>query len=223
MVVAAPRPAWQSTRFRSGALSFPAWSARSTTRSTFYLALPGLTLTTGFPELRCLSRTTLGFRPPPDYGSGGWGFESLAARNQNRWSSPLWPARLAPPGRPPATKLRPRWRPLPTRLRPPATTLAATPNPAATTCDHDALCRLHTASQWRLKCHPRFPRPPPPGGTGRPDRGTDSAVLTGGSPGRAHRAAETLTLIAEGATIGRSATACLTAPPHRDRAPSRRQ
>jgi hypothetical protein len=21
---------------------------------------------------------TLGFRPPPDYGSGGWGFESLA-------------------------------------------------------------------------------------------------------------------------------------------------
>jgi hypothetical protein len=35
-------------------------SARSTTRSTFYLALPAPTLTVGFPELRCLSRTTLG-------------------------------------------------------------------------------------------------------------------------------------------------------------------
>src|SRR5215217_5288628 len=40
-------------------------------RSMFYLALPGLTLTTGFPELCCLYRMTLGFRPPPDYGSGG--------------------------------------------------------------------------------------------------------------------------------------------------------
>jgi hypothetical protein len=37
----------------------------------FYLVLPGLTLTVGFPELRCLTRTTLDFRPPPDYGSGG--------------------------------------------------------------------------------------------------------------------------------------------------------
>jgi hypothetical protein len=61
----------ESTRSKSGALSFPACSARSTTRSTFYLALPALTLTVGFPELRCLSRTTLAFRPPPDYGSGG--------------------------------------------------------------------------------------------------------------------------------------------------------
>jgi hypothetical protein len=32
----------------------------------------------------CLSRTTLAFRPPPDYGSGGWGFESLAARQGPR-------------------------------------------------------------------------------------------------------------------------------------------
>ena len=35
----------QSTRFRSGALSCSACSARSTTRSTFYLALPAPTLT----------------------------------------------------------------------------------------------------------------------------------------------------------------------------------
>jgi hypothetical protein len=28
-------------------------------------------LTASFPGLRCLSRTTLAFRPPPDYGSGG--------------------------------------------------------------------------------------------------------------------------------------------------------
>jgi hypothetical protein len=47
-----------------------AWSARSTTRSMFYLVLPAPTLTAGFPELRCLSRMTLAFRPPPDYGSG---------------------------------------------------------------------------------------------------------------------------------------------------------
>jgi hypothetical protein len=45
-----------------------------------YLVLPAPTLTAGFPGLRCLSRMTLAFRPPPDYGSGGWGFESLAAR-----------------------------------------------------------------------------------------------------------------------------------------------
>jgi hypothetical protein len=36
--------------------------------------LPALTLTADFPELRRLARTTLAFRPPPDYGSGGWGF-----------------------------------------------------------------------------------------------------------------------------------------------------
>src|SRR5215216_6289017 len=48
----------------------------------FYLALPGPTLTAGFPELRCLYRMTLAFRPPPDYASGGWGFESLAARTK---------------------------------------------------------------------------------------------------------------------------------------------
>jgi hypothetical protein len=71
----------ESTRLRSGALGCSACSARSTTRSMFCLVLPGLTLTAGFPELRQLSRTTLGFRPPPDYGSGGWGFESLAARS----------------------------------------------------------------------------------------------------------------------------------------------
>ena len=37
----------------------------------FCLVLPALTLTTGFAELRWLSRMTLAFRPPPDYGSGG--------------------------------------------------------------------------------------------------------------------------------------------------------
>jgi hypothetical protein len=61
----------KSTRFRSGALSLWTCSARSTTRSMFYLVLPAPTLTAGFPDLRCLARTTLGFRPPPDYGSGG--------------------------------------------------------------------------------------------------------------------------------------------------------
>src|SRR5215218_10502412 len=50
----------------------------------FYLVLPAPTLTAGFPNLRCLYRTTLAFRPPPDYGSGGWGFESLAARQKCR-------------------------------------------------------------------------------------------------------------------------------------------
>jgi hypothetical protein len=72
---------YESTRSKSGALSLRACSARSTTRSMFCLDLPGLTLTAGFPELRCLSRMTLGFRPPPGYGSGGWEFESLAARS----------------------------------------------------------------------------------------------------------------------------------------------
>src|SRR5215204_3977111 len=46
----------------------------------FYLVLPVPTLTADLPNLRCLYKTTLAFRPPPDYGSGGWGFESLAAR-----------------------------------------------------------------------------------------------------------------------------------------------
>jgi hypothetical protein len=64
------RGSWKSTRFRSGALSCIACPARSTTRSTFYLVLPAPTLTAGFPELRWLYRTTLAFRPPPDYGSG---------------------------------------------------------------------------------------------------------------------------------------------------------
>src|SRR6188768_1668949 len=35
----------QSTRLESGALSLKAWSARSTTRSMFYLVLPAPTLT----------------------------------------------------------------------------------------------------------------------------------------------------------------------------------
>jgi hypothetical protein len=41
----------------------------------FCLVLPGLTLTVSFPGLRCLSRMTLAFRPPPDYGSGAWGVD----------------------------------------------------------------------------------------------------------------------------------------------------
>jgi hypothetical protein len=53
----------ESTRFRSGALSLSAWLARSTTPSMFCLALPALTLTIGFPNLRFLYRTTLAFRP----------------------------------------------------------------------------------------------------------------------------------------------------------------
>jgi hypothetical protein len=44
--------------------------ARSTTRSVTHLALPALTLTVGFPGLRCLTGTALGIRPPSDYGSG---------------------------------------------------------------------------------------------------------------------------------------------------------
>jgi hypothetical protein len=41
----------------------------STTRSTFCLVLPARTLTIDPPHQRYLSRTTLAFRPPPDYGS----------------------------------------------------------------------------------------------------------------------------------------------------------
>jgi hypothetical protein len=73
MVVAAPRPAAESTRSKSGALSLRACSARSTTRSTFSLALPERWTPS---NLLYLSRTTLAFRPPPGYGSGGWGFGS---------------------------------------------------------------------------------------------------------------------------------------------------
>jgi hypothetical protein len=40
------------------------------------------------PDLRCLSRTTLGFRQPPDYGSGGRRFESLGA---SRWAGRVIP------------------------------------------------------------------------------------------------------------------------------------
>jgi hypothetical protein len=67
-------------------------------------------------------------RPSPDYESGGWGFESLAARQQTRSSAALqlgcWRCRIART----ATKLRPRWRAVLRRLRPPATT-----------CDHNGL------------------------------------------------------------------------------------
>jgi len=45
----------QSTRSKSGAPTLSACSAWSTTRSTFCLVLPALTLTTGFAELRWLS------------------------------------------------------------------------------------------------------------------------------------------------------------------------
>ena len=55
---------------KSGALSCAACSARSTTRSTFYLVLPALAFTVGLPEQRHLAGTTLAFRPPSDYGSG---------------------------------------------------------------------------------------------------------------------------------------------------------
>src|SRR5215211_2561440 len=55
----------------------------------FYLVLPAPTLTADLPNLRCLYKTTLAFQPPPDYGSGGWGFESLAARQTCR-SEPIF-------------------------------------------------------------------------------------------------------------------------------------
>src|SRR5215212_7257921 len=70
-IAGSPHPYRQSTRLRSGPLGSSACSARSTTRSTFYLVLPASTLTAGFLKLRCLSRTTLAFQSPPDYGSGG--------------------------------------------------------------------------------------------------------------------------------------------------------
>jgi hypothetical protein len=52
-------------------------------------------LTAGFPEQRFFTRTTLAFRPPPDYGSGGWGFESLAARTISPGQRPGLMALLA--------------------------------------------------------------------------------------------------------------------------------
>jgi hypothetical protein len=52
-----------------------------------------------------------------DYGSGGWGFESLAARKRNGWSAALWQSRWFASGGWTATKLRPRWRALPVQPR----------------------------------------------------------------------------------------------------------
>jgi hypothetical protein len=62
-----------------------------------------------------------------DYGSGGWGFESLAARHQHRSSAALPRGRYLLWDRRTATQLRPRRRALPTPLRPPAT-----PSPTTT-------------------------------------------------------------------------------------------
>ncbi len=67
--------------------------------------------------------------PLPDYGSGGRGFESLAARHQCAGQRPCGGSLSI--------------------LRPPdcdqsATTLADTPSPAATTCDHGHSLRLHS-------------------------------------------------------------------------------
>jgi hypothetical protein len=39
-------------------------------------------------NLRCFSRMRLAFRLPTDYGSGGWGFESLAARTSSPGQTP---------------------------------------------------------------------------------------------------------------------------------------
>jgi hypothetical protein len=64
-------PIARAPDFRLALSAQSACSAWPTTRSTFYLVLPAPTLTVGLPELGCLSRTTLAFRPPPDYGSGG--------------------------------------------------------------------------------------------------------------------------------------------------------
>ena len=75
--------------------SSPACSTRSTTRSMFCLALPGPTLTGGLPNLRCLTGSPLVFHPPSGYGSGGWGFESLAARTKPAQLRPHCAGRLA--------------------------------------------------------------------------------------------------------------------------------
>jgi hypothetical protein len=64
---------------------FRACSARSTTRSMCYLGLPGLTFTATVPYLRCLNKTTLVCRPPPDYGSGGWGSNPSRRAHRHRF------------------------------------------------------------------------------------------------------------------------------------------
>jgi len=57
-------------------------------------------LTAELPDLRSLYHPAPGFRPPPGYGSGGWGFESLAARQQTRRSAALpWGLGAAREGR----------------------------------------------------------------------------------------------------------------------------
>ncbi len=80
-----------------------------------------------------------------DYGSGGWGFESLAARHHHRSSAALSRDRCLPLDRRSATKLRPRWRALPVGLRPPATTNGHLPrtglSPAGSRCYAVALRR----------------------------------------------------------------------------------
>jgi hypothetical protein len=85
MVVAAPRPAGESTRFRSGALSLRACSARSTTRSTFSLRYlnggPLLTCST-FPGRRWPSAAPrlriwrLGVRIAAGTGSSSTGWDN---------------------------------------------------------------------------------------------------------------------------------------------------
>jgi hypothetical protein len=100
----------------------------------FCLVLPGLTLMAGFPGLRCLSKTTLAFRPPQttDLAVGG--------------SNPSRRATNTAAQRPCAGSL--------TALRPSdcdqtATTLAGTPRRSATTCDHNRRCRRRADSHLR--------------------------------------------------------------------------
>jgi hypothetical protein len=77
-----------------------------------------------------------------DHGSGGWGFESLAARHRHRWSAALSLGHRAMAGRRTATQLRPRWRALSTALRPPAT-------PSPTTTSMSCLRSSPTGSSSR--------------------------------------------------------------------------
>jgi hypothetical protein len=89
----------------------------------FCLVLPGLTLTAGFPDLRCLTRTTLAFRPPPDYGSGGLAMAVLAD--------------AAPCGSVPGRTCKRQWTvPLPA-VQQAATAVSACP------------CRSRRCPQWR--------------------------------------------------------------------------
>jgi hypothetical protein len=92
------------------------------------------------PTARVLLASTAPYRsgPPsgsgkaqlsPDYGSGGWGFESLAARHRNCSSAALSGGRCCCQMGRSATRLPPRWRAAPTRLRPPATTIASSHRP----------------------------------------------------------------------------------------------